>query len=138
MEEIDNTNHKYQPLQFLWHPFVCPHSKNHLLFTHSLIYYTNSTFILSTIINLKLVDIHGMSFLCVSYKRPPSTKNIFMCASFFSNHSTFIFITHFSGACVNLRSISLFIHSICSPITHSFLNGFQPSLYRHFSHVAIL
>ena len=37
----------------LWHPFT------RLL--------NSSTFIVSTIIDLKLVDIHGTSFLCVSY-----------------------------------------------------------------------
>ena len=56
--------------------------------------------------------------------------------------SFFIFIAHLfcglAGAYVNPGSIfsnSLFMHSLCSLITHSFLNGFQPNLYQGFSHV---
>ena len=42
-------------------------------------------------------------------------------------------------ACVNSGCFSskliLFIHSLVCQLTHSFLNGFQPNLYQHFSHV---
>ena len=116
-----------------------PHSENHPIDTNTPIHYTNSTFIVSTIIVLKLVDIHGTSFLCVSYKGPPSINNIFTCASFFFFVCFFVsFSSHtFSWAYVspgNIFSNSLFMHSLCSPITHSFLDGFQPNLYQHFSH----
>ena len=30
----------------------------------------------------------------------------------------------------------LFMHSIVCPITHSFLDGFQPNLVQHFPHVS--
>ena len=39
-----------------------------------------------------------------------------------------------AGACVNLRSFSVFVHSLVYPITHSFLDGFQPNLVQHFPH----
>ena len=55
----------------------------------------------------------------------------------------FVFIAHlFRGldeANVNPESMyfsnSHFMHSLCSLIIHSFLNGFQPNLYQSFSHV---
>ena len=66
--------------------------------------------------------------------------NIFTCMSFFL---CFIFIAHrfceLAGAYVDPGSIfsnSLFIRILCSPISHSFLNGFQPNLYKHFSYVS--
>ena len=31
----------------------------------------------------------------------------------------------------------LFVHSFVCPITHSFLNGFQPNLYQHFPMCAL-
>ena len=56
---------------------------------------------------------------------------IFMRTSFFSLFVSFIFIAHFicvlAGACVNPGSF-LFVHSLVCPITHSFLDGFQPNL----------
>ena len=36
----------------------------------------------------------------------------------------------------NIFSNSLFMHSLCFLITHSFLNGIQPNLYQRFSHVS--
>ena len=116
-----------------------PRSKNHPLGAHPPAYWTNSysTFIVSTIIDLKLVDIHGTSFLCVSYKVPPSINNISTCASFFSLFLCFIFIAHFFVGLREPRKYffqTLFMHSLCSPITHSFLDGFQPNLFQHFSH----
>ena len=68
----------------------------------------------------------------------PLPSKIFLgTCRFFS--STFIFIAHFFGglvgACVNPGSFSLFVHSLVCQITHSFLNGYQPNLYQHFSHV---
>ena len=44
-----------------------------------------------------------------------------------------------AGAYVNPGSIFssfLFMHSLCSLITHTFLNGFQPNLYQGFPHVS--
>ena len=37
--------------------------------------------------------------------------------------------------CMNPGSFSRFVHSLVCQVTHSFLNGFQPNLYQHFSHV---
>ena len=48
-----------------------------------LIYKTNSTFIVSTIIDLKLIDIHGTSFPHSPYKLLPSTKHNFTHMSLF-------------------------------------------------------
>ena len=42
----------------------------------------NSTFMVSTIIDLRLVDIQGTSYLHSPYKRPPSINNIFKLVSF--------------------------------------------------------
>ena len=97
-----------------------------------------ATFIVSTIINLKLADIHSMSFLCASYNGPPSINNNFTCGWFFSLfHFHRTLFCGLAGAYMspgNIFSNSLFMHSLCSPITHSILNGFQPNLYQHFSH----
>ena len=59
-----------------------------------------------------------------------------MQASFFC----FIFIAHFfrelARVYVNLRRFSVFVHPLVCPITHSFLDGFQPNLVQHFPHVS--
>ena len=107
---------------------------------YSLVYYTNSTFIVSTIVSQQLVQIVFTGFLFGRYKGLPSMNNTFTCASFFSNsNSTFIFIAHFfrelTGAYVNPGIFSLFVHSLVCPITHSSLDGFQPNLVQHFPHV---
>ena len=72
------------------------------------------------------------------YKGLPSMNIIFKRASFFS--SLFLsFSSHtFSWACGSLREprkFSFFMHSLVCPITHSFLDGFQPNLVQHFPHV---
>ena len=36
------------------------------------------------------------------------------------------------GASMSPGSFSLFVHSLVCPITHSFLDGFQPNLVQHF------
>ena len=55
-------------------------------------------------------------------------------------HFSYFFHFHYTlfswlaGACVNSGSIfsnSLFVYSLVSPITHSFLDGYQPNLVRH-------
>ena len=85
--------------------------------------------------------IHYTSFLHVLYKLLPPNKNILGARHFFSvslfhfHHTLF---RGLAGARVNPGSIfsnSLFVHSLVCLITHSFLNGFQPNLYQHFSHV---
>ena len=99
--------------------------------------FTNSTCIVSRIIGLKSFDIHDTSFPHAPYKLLPSIKNVLGTRCLFL--STFIFIALFcglAGACMNLESIfsnSLFMHSLSN--NHSFLNGFQPNLCQHFSHV---
>ena len=70
------------------------------------------------------------------YKGLPSMNKIFTRVSFF-------FFFHFhrtlfrglAGAYVNPGRFSLFVHSLVCPITHSFLDGFQPNLVQHFPHV---
>ena len=69
------------------------------------------------------------------YKGLPSFNNIFMCASFFSLLVCFISLLTFAGACVNPGSFSLFVHSFVCPITHRFIDGFQPNLVQHSLHV---
>ena len=73
------------------------------------------------------------------YKGLPSMNIIFTRASFFFLFLCFIFHrTLFSWACGSLREprkFSLFVHSLVCPITHSFLDGFQPNLVQHFPQV---
>ena len=118
-----------------------PHSKNHPPGTHSLVYKTNSTFIVSTIFNLRFFAIDHTAFPQVPYKLPPSINNI-MRVSFFSFFLILSFSSHtFLWACGSLYeprkffSNFLFVHSFVCAITHLFLNGFQPNFYQHFSHV---
>ena len=138
MAEIGATNPEYQPMRVKWRPFVRPRSKNHPPGTHSPVYYTNGTFIVSRIADSTLVVIVFPSSLCAPYKGLPSINNIFMrtsfflCFYFFHFHRTFL-----AGAYVNpgrFFSNSLFVHSVLCQITHSFLNRYQPNLCQHFSH----
>ena len=119
-------------------PVRAPTLKNHFLNTKSPVYYTNSTFIVSTIISQQLVQIVFTSFLFGHYKGLPSMSNIFTRASFFLVW-LFHFIAHFfrglAGAYMNPKSFSLFVHSLVCPITHSSLYGFHPNLVQHFPHV---
>ena len=120
---------------------MCPHSKNHPFSTNSLIYLTNSSFIVSRIVDQLLVGIHFTNFSRVAYKPLPPIKNIFTRVLFFSCLllSSFIFIAHLfrglAGAYVNNGRFSLLVHSLVCPITHSSLDGFQPNLVQHFPHV---
>ena len=114
-------------------PFVRPHSRNHPLNTNLPVYYTNSTFIVSTIVSQQLVQIVFTGF-CLGI------INIFTHSYIIFSNSTFIFITHFFVGLrelnyVNPGSFSLFVHSLICPITHSFLYGFQPNWVQHFPHV---
>ena len=114
---------------------LCAHTP---LNTNSPVYYTNSTFIVSTITSQQLVQIIFTSFLFGRYKELPSMNNIFACMSFFFLFVCFISSHTFSWACGSLcepRSFSLFVHSLVCPITHSSLDGFQPNLVQHFPHV---
>ena len=95
-----------------------------------------ATITVSRIVNLKFFDIHDRSFSHAAYKFFPSIKNIL-------NVSFFFLLVHFLWACRNLQepwdfSNSLVVHSLVCPITHSFLDDFQPNLHRHFSHVCCL
>ena len=93
-------------------PFVYPHLKNHPLATGSLVYQTNTTFIISRITNQRLFIIDPNSFLYAPYKLLPSVKNIFMCTLFFLFLS---FSLHtFLWACGSLRESwksFFFVHS---------------------------
>ena len=113
-----------------------PRSKNLPVNTYSPVHYTNSTFIVSTIVSQQLVQIVFIGFLFGHYKGLPSMNNTFTRVSFFS--CLFHFIAHFfrglAGAYVNPGRFSLFVHSLVWPITHSSLNGFQPNLVHHFPH----
>ena len=77
--------------------------------------------------------------LCVCLIKGFLPSTAFLCVRHFFFVS-FIFIAHFSGgligAYVNPGSFLKlsFVHSVLCQITHSFLNGFQPNLYQHFSH----
>ena len=113
---------------------MSPRLINHPLNTNSPIYYTNSTFIVSTIVSQQLVQIVFTSFLFGRYKGLPSFNNIFTRAFFSCLFVTF-HRTQLAGACVNPGSFSLFVHSLVCPITHSYLDGFQPNLVQHFPHV---
>ena len=103
----------------------------------SLYHQSTCTFIVSIIVSLRLVQIvfTGSSHGC--YKGLPSMNNIFMHTSFF------LCFFHFhrplfcglARAYVNPGSFSLFVHSLVCPITHSFLDGFQPNLIQHFPQV---
>ena len=75
----------------------------------------------------------GSSYGC--YKWLPSIymRIIFFLVCFFHFHHTL-----FSWACGSLcepRKFSLFVHSLVCPITHSFLNVFQPNLVQRFPQV---
>ena len=115
-------------------------SKNHPINTNTPVHYTNSTFIVSTIVSQQLVQIVFTSFLFERYKGLPSINNIFTHVSFFSSlFLCFIFIAHFfrglAGACVDPGIFSQFVYSLVCAITHSSLDGFQPNLVQHFPHV---
>ena len=72
------------------------------------------------------------------YKGLPSMNIIFMHASFFSCFFVSFYCTLFCGLCRNSREprkFSLFVHSLVCPITHPFLDGFQPNLVQHFPQV---
>ena len=118
-----------------------PRSRNHPLNTNSPVYYTNSTFIVSTIVSQQLVQIVFTGFLFGRYKGLPSMNNIFTRASFFLILLLILlsFSSHtFSWAWESLREpqkFSLFVHSLVCPITRSFFDGFQPNLVQHFTHI---
>ena len=111
----------------------CAHARKTIPLTfYSLVHYTNSTFMVSTIISQQLVQIFG------HYKGLPSMNNTFTRALFFSNSNFHFHRTLFrglAGAYVNPGIFSLFVHSLVCPITHSSLDGFQPNLVQHFPHV---
>ena len=99
----------------------CAHAQNHPPGTHSLVYKTNSTFIVSIIIDLRFFAIDHTAFPEAPYKFPPSINNIFTCASYFFFVSNTFFHFHrtlfrgLAGAYVNPGSFSqtLFCAFIC-------------------------
>ena len=102
----------------------------------------NSTFIVSIIFSLRLVQIIFIGSSHGHYKGLPSMNYIFTCTSFFSSLFVCLFLSFsshtFHGlarAYVNPGSFSLFVHSLVCPITHSFLDGFQPTLVQYFPQV---
>ena len=136
MEEIGATIPKYQPLQVLWHP-LCDYAQRTIL-SHPIRLFTRqlvpSLFEYINILNL--IHISSTILLIQPYKCLPVTIKIFMQQLFFS-----LFSSHtFSGACGSFcepwKFFQIhFIHSLVCLITHSFLHGFQPNLYQHFSYV---
>ena len=117
---------------------LCAHAqKNHPFTANQPTYYTNSTFIVSIIVSPRLVQIVFTGSSHGHYKGLPSMNNIFKRAFFlvslFHFHRTLF--RGLAGACVNPGSFSLFVHAFVCPITHSFLNGFQPNLVQHFPYV---
>ena len=73
----------------------------------------------------------------VAYKPLPSIKNIFTRALIFLV-SFLISSTPFSWACGSLcepQKFFFFVHLLVCPITHSYLDGFQPNLVQHSPHV---
>ena len=136
MEEIGTTNPEYQPLRVLWRR-LCAHTRKTIPLApiHSFTKHY-STFNVSRIDELESFDIHYTSVPQSPYKHPPSIKNILGARRFFSLfHFHRTLFRGLAGACVNPESFSLFVHSLVCQITHSFLNGFQPNLCQHFSHV---
>ena len=111
---------------------MCPCSKNHPLNTNSPVHYTNSTFIVSTIVSQQLVQIVFTGLLFGHYKGLPSMNITFTCALFFHFHRTL-----FSWSCRSLHELrKIFsVHSFVCPITHSSLDGCQPNLVQYFPHV---
>ena len=78
------------------------------------------------------------SFLYGCYKGLPSMNNIFMSASFSYSCFFHFHCTLFSWACGSLREpqkFFLFVYSLVCPITHSFLDEFQPNLVQHFPQI---
>ena len=114
---------------------MCSRSKNHLLGTHLLVYYTKSTFIVSAIVNQR--------FLAINNTRHPINDllpsiTLCVCHLIFLFHFLSTLFHGLIGACMNLGSIFsnfLFVHSLVCPITHSFLDGFQPNFVQHFPQV---
>ena len=138
MEEIGAIN----PVASLMAPIRAPTLKNHPPSTHSLVYKTNSNFIVSTIIDLRFFAIDHTAFPQVPYKLPPSINNNFTHASFFLCFFLILlsFSSHiFSWACGSLCEPWKFFFklSFCAFVClcNNSLNGFQPNFYQHFSHV---
>ena len=88
----------------------------------------------STSVTSNFCNSHTKSFL--------SSKKFYAAVVFSFFVSFFYFIAHVSWACVTPMwnpAISIWnihlVHILICLITHSFLHGFQPNLYQHFSYV---
>ena len=121
---------------------LCAHARKTIPLApiHSFTRQIRSTFIVSTIINLRFFAIDHTVF----HRRP--INSLFPSITFLHVRRFFLyFYFHFhctlSWACGSLCeprkffSNSLFVHSFVCAITHLFLNGFQPNFYQHFSHI---
>ena len=89
---------------------------------------------------LKLVQIishadHFHWYMSLICKGLPSMANIFTCTSFFFVSLSYFHCTHFRGLVGAYMNAGSFPVSLVCPITHSFLNRFQPNLVQHFPHV---
>ena len=108
------------------------HSKSHPLGTHSLVYYTKSTFNVSTIINQRFLVINNTN----SSRRPINdflTSITFLHAYHFFLFLCFIFIVYFfcglAGVCMNPGIFSLCISFTCLTwISAKLGSAFPPSM----------
>ena len=112
-----------------------PHWINHILTTNKPAYLTNSTFIVFIIISLRLEQIAFTVSEDECYKGLLSMNNILRACHFFFFHFHHTLFRELAGAYMNPGRFSLFVHSLVCPITHSFLDGFQPNLVQHFPRV---
>ena len=114
----------------------CAHARKTILLApiHPFTKQTVATFIVSIIVYPKLMQIvpsiFGMGII----------KDFIPSITFLHMRRFFLFLSLFhchrmlfcglAGGCVNHRSF-LFVHSLVCPITHSFLDRFQPNLVQH-------
>ena len=136
MEEIGLTIPKYQPLQDLWRQ-LCDYARQ-TIHSHPIHPFTRQL-VPSLFEESISLEIYSAILLIVNAFLSPQKilcGSRFFFLTFFHFHHTL-----FSWACGSFRepqkffSNSLFIHSLICLITHSFLHGFQPNLYQHFSYV---
>ena len=74
--------------------------------------------------SLKFTEVHPAVSLIVPYKLLPFNEIIIKCASFFLHllHLIHLFIAHFSWACMNPTTNTLFVHT---PVSSHFFNNFN-------------
>ena len=134
MEEISATYPTYQ----FYGVRLCAHARKTIPLApiHS---FTKQ--IVPSMFDLKLFDIHDTSFPYAPYKLLPSIKNIlgtvifFFLSTFFYFHRTLVGLCDPRHESRNLYFNTYLVHRLVCLITYSFLHGFQPNLYQHFSYV---